>query len=72
MKKFIPNDDKLKKGDRKNDITNRYWSNERNIPKRIRTTRKRKKKIGIELRIEKEMEKGKLEEKIKTAENMKK
>ena len=44
MKKFIPNDDKLKKGDRKNDITNRYWSNEKIFPKESEQLGKERKK----------------------------
>ena len=43
-KKFIPNDDKLKKGDRKNDITNRYWSNEKIFPKESEQLGKERKK----------------------------
>ena len=76
MKKFIPNDDKLKKEIEKMISLTDIEAMKEIFPKESEQLGKEREKIGIqkgrEQGMEKGMEKGKLKEKIKTAENMKK
>ena len=76
MKKFIPNDDKLKKEIEKMISLTDIEAMKEIFPKESEQLGKEREKIGIqkgrEQGIQKGMEKGKLKEKIKTAENMKK
>ena len=76
MKKFIPKDDKLKKEIEKMISLTDIEAMKEIFPKESEQLGKEREKIGIQKRreqgIQKGREKGKLEEKIKTAENMKK
>ena len=76
MKKFIPNDDKLKKEIEKMISLTDIEAMKEIFPKESEQLGKEREKIGIQKGrkqgMEKGMEKGKLKEKIKTAENMKK
>ena len=76
MKKFIPKDDKLKKEIEKMISLTDIEAMKEIFPKESEQLGKEREKIGIqkgrEQGIQKGREQGKLEEKIKTAENMKK
>ena len=71
MKKFISDDDELKKEIEKMISIPDMEAMKQIFPKESEQLSKEKEKIGMEKGLEKGLEKGKMEEKIKTALNMK-
>ena len=71
MKKFISDDDELKKEIEKMIPIPDMEAMKQIFPKESEQLSKEKEKIGMEKGLKKGLEKGKMEEKIKTAVNMK-